>query len=171
MTRDEIIKALRQFINQVDWVSVNKKLPCDELRCRVVLNGDFSCDYPATYRAYDPGPGFGRFNWDDYEYHFYSNVTHWKEQPLYNAKDLCRAAADLLEQDAPSWISVKDKLPEMSGYYLVCTHNTFYDTYCISKVYFSGGMWGSLRKRYTNVTHWMPLPKPPKENGGMKNDG
>lgn len=100
MTREEIIKALRQFINQVDWVSVNKKLPCDELRCRVVLNGDFSCDYPATYRAYDPGPGFGRFNWDDYEYHFYSNVTHWKEQPLYNAKDLCRAAADLLEQDA-----------------------------------------------------------------------
>lgn len=77
---------------------------------------------------------------------------------------LCRVAADMLEKDVKTgWISVKDRLPEMSGYYLVCTHNTFYDTYCISKVYFSGGVWGSLRKRYTNITHWMPLPEPPKE--------
>lgn len=74
-----------------------------------------------------------------------------------------KCAADMLEQDAPGWISVKDRPPEMSGYYLVCTHNTFYDTYCISKVYFSGGVWGSLRKRYTNITHWMFLPELPKE--------
>lgn len=74
-------------IRQVDWVSVDKKLPHDGLNCRVVLKGDFSCDYPATYRAYSPGPGFGVFNWDDYEYHFYSNVTHWKAQPLYNVKE------------------------------------------------------------------------------------
>lgn len=79
----KLINASRQ----VDWVSVDEKLPCNGLSCRVVLDGDFRCDYPATYRAYDPGPGFGRFNWDDFEYHFYSKVTHWKAQPLYNVKE------------------------------------------------------------------------------------
>lgn len=78
------------------------------------------------------------------------------------AKTLDKVPFYEIEQQS-GWISVKDRLPEMTGYYLVCTHNTFYDTYCISKVYFSGGVWGSLRKRYTNITHWMPLPEPPKE--------
>ena len=73
-------------------------------------------------------------------------------------------AADMLEQDAPGWISVKDRLPETSGYYQVCTLTAFYHTRCISKVYFSGSIWGSIRKRYTNVTHWMSLPEPPKED-------
>lgn len=73
------------------------------------------------------------------------------------------AAADMLEQDAQGWISVKDRMPETSGYYLVCTLTAFYHTQCISKVYFSGSIWGSIRKRYTNVTHWAPLPEPPKE--------
>lgn len=105
MARDEIIKALRQFIHQFDGRDV----------------GD------------------------------------------YFVEDVLETAADLLEQDAPGWISVKDRLPETSGYYLVCTLTAFYHTQCISKVYFSGSIWGSIRKRYTNVTHWMSLPEPPEE--------
>lgn len=76
---------------------------------------------------------------------------------------LITEAADMLEQDAPGWISVKDKLPPTKGYYLVCTYTAFYHTQCISKVFFDGKLWGSVRKRYTNITHWMPLPEPPKE--------
>ena len=96
-----------------------------------------------------------------------NTCPYWTEiergAALYDDRQLCRAAADLLEQDAPGWISVKDRLPETSGYYLVCTLTAFYHTQCISKVYFSGSIWGSIRKRYTNVTHWMSLPEPPEE--------
>lgn len=74
-----------------------------------------------------------------------------------------RIAADMLEQDVPGWISVKDRLPPTRGYYLVCTYTAYYRTQCISKVFFDGKLWGSVRKRYTNITHWMPLPEPPKE--------
>ena len=99
---------------------------------------------------------------------------YWIENDKFNLDDwdaeisdeyqLCRAAADMLEQDAPGWISVKDRLPETSGYYLVCTYTAFYRTQCISKVFFDGKLWGSIRKRYANITHWMPLPEPPKED-------
>lgn len=83
-----------------------------------------------------------------------------------------RIAADILEQDTKKagWINVKDRIPPTRGYYLVCTYTAFYHTQCISKVFFDGKLWDSVRKRYTNITHWMPLPEPPKENGGMKND-
>lgn len=181
MKREEIIKALRQSIKQADWVSVNKKLPHNGLDCRVVLDDDFSQDYPATYRELASGSGFGVYDWNDCEFEFYRNVTHWKEKPLYNVKDLCRVAANMLEQDVPGWISVKDKLPDKQGHYLICT----------SINYWHGGCWDtnstdSTTEGYAgttmsvldcyidsthkwnrvfsgHVTHWMPLPEPPKE--------
>lgn len=80
-------------------------------------------------------------------------------------EDVLESAADMLEQDAKTgWISVKDRLPPTKGYYLVCTYTAFYRTQCISKVFFDGKLWGSVRKRYANMTHWMPLPEPPKED-------
>lgn len=82
---------------------------------------------------------------------------------ISDGHQLCRAAADMLEQDVPGWISVEDRLPPTRGYYLVCTYTAYYRTQCISKVFFDGKLWGSVRKRYTNITHWMPLPEPPKE--------
>lgn len=104
MRRDEIVKALREFIHQFDGRDV----------------GD------------------------------------------YFVEDVLEGAADMLEQDAPGWISVEDRLPPTRGYYLVCTYTAYYRTQCISKVFFDGKLWGSVRKRYTNITHWMPLPEPPE---------
>lgn len=72
---------------QVEWVSVDKKLPYHRQDCRVILNGDFSQDYPATYREYGPGPGFGVYDWTDCEFQFYLNVTNWRAKPLYNVKE------------------------------------------------------------------------------------
>ncbi len=124
MARDEIVKALRQFIHQFDGRDV----------------GD------------------------------------------YFVEDVLEAAADMLEQDAKTgWISVKDRLPEKSGHYLICT----------SINYWLGGSWDTnssdgTTKGYAgttmsvldcyidcthdwnrvgngHVTHWMPLPEPPKE--------
>lgn len=82
-----------------------------------------------------------------------------------------RQAADMLEKLAaekgtqkPEWISVKDRLPE-AGKILVTDGET---------VTISNGAWlyRSLEEKTRvpanygaglTVTHWMPLPKPPKE--------
>lgn len=62
------------------------------------------------------------------------------------------------------WISVKDRLPEESGYYLYAARHP----YCglqngIGVSYFMHKVkdWKKINKVY--VTHWMPLPEPPTE--------
>ena len=57
-----------------------------------------------------------------------------------------------------NWISVKDKLPEPLEDVLVC--HTCGKVTCSYKLY--AGDW-SLESLYGPVTHWMPLPEPPKE--------
>lgn len=60
------------------------------------------------------------------------------------------------------WISVNDRLPETKGFVLVCTENEFYKTRNVSKARYRNGEWRSNGGIWTNVTHWMPLPEPPK---------
>ena len=61
------------------------------------------------------------------------------------------------------WISVKDRLPERNGVYLA------YDGEYISTVEYEKGRhdseWTDDYEGYLDllVTHWMPLPEPPKE--------
>ena len=59
------------------------------------------------------------------------------------------------------WISVKDRLPEKKGYYLIFnTDRTvwpyWYDPFVNQWV-------DSLGFRTESVTHWIPMPEPPKE--------
>lgn len=67
------------------------------------------------------------------------------------------------------WISVKDRLPEDRHSVLVyCPHNkciytAYYDDFNDEWYYFGCG--GGIEVYYT-VSHWMPLPEPPKEGGG-----
>ena len=67
------------------------------------------------------------------------------------------------------WISVKERLPVQEGWYLVFTvPDRGYKS--INKGYFCKGYawdnftprWSGAGGRWTNVTHWMPLPEPPK---------
>ena len=58
---------------------------------------------------------------------------------------------------ASNWISVEDKLPEPYTMVLVYTGYKTIDMIFYSEI--SG--WN----RCPNVTHWMPLPQPPKRKG------
>ena len=68
------------------------------------------------------------------------------------------------------WISVEDRLPEEDGSYLVSTErgtvyaNHFYAAKQFTSIYIGEYMreaeWSQRGK--TKVTHWMPLPQPPK---------
>lgn len=63
------------------------------------------------------------------------------------------------------WIPVTERLPERNGEYLVCTLHDFYKNTKVAKASFkrsSGGFYGN-GGHWSNVTHWMPLPEPPKE--------
>lgn len=73
----------------------------------------------------------------------------------------------------PQWISVKDRLPEQCGIgCLLCATNC----YGQQRVFegFTGYMEGGKFQWHTNlkdvdldvwnITHWMPLPEPPKED-------
>ena len=80
------------------------------------------------------------------------------------------------------WISVKDKLPEKPGHYLVLTNVNYWHGGCMDKnpeffgttkgyegttmsvldCFFDSTLsWNRVPN--CHVTHWMPLPEPPKE--------
>lgn len=50
------------------------------------------------------------------------------------------------------WISVKDKLPDTTGNYLVYNGAVIYCSFLNSNK-----QWNS----WSDITHWMPLPEPP----------
>lgn len=73
------------------------------------------------------------------------------------------------------WISVKDKLPSVGEWYIVVTSQSlvtmsFYDNRIDGEIV-SECMWLTHNDEYReptgnwewdSVTHWMPLPEPPK---------
>lgn len=72
--------------------------------------------------------------------------------------EACRMGMEALERTR--WIPCSERLPERPGDYQVCTKNEYYGTRNVAKRYFNGDCWSG---RWTNITHWMPLPEPPKE--------
>ena len=62
------------------------------------------------------------------------------------------------------WISVKDRLPEESGYYLVFADNGRREVLSYSKKYQAFNAFDdAYSEEYViPVTHWMPLPERPK---------
>ena len=92
---------------------------------------------------------------------------------LYEIGDVpCRACdvADMIDtideaQTVGGWISVKDRLPEDAGIYIICDHygNVMSRHFCKKSDKFAGYWHANGSKFYGNPTHWMPLPEPPKE--------
>ena len=87
-----------------------------------------------------------------------------------------------VDQKSGEWISVKDRLPEEDGDYLVCYEEGYREDYGFDKIgiapfevdcegfgiwqeYFHPVSLGSLGTEWIDipVTHWMPLPELPEE--------
>lgn len=61
------------------------------------------------------------------------------------------------------WIPVTERLPEQNGWYLVYTKNKGDIARRTNKAHYDNHRWHGNGGRWDNVTHWMPLPEPPKE--------
>lgn len=67
------------------------------------------------------------------------------------------------------WISVKERLPEVlrnwsSEFVIVCHGNSFNDKMGVWMCYMNENedFFDNEGQRFEGVTHWMPLPEPPK---------
>lgn len=65
------------------------------------------------------------------------------------------------------WVSVKDRLPDKSGSYLVMLENVFVTHLSMNVHYWNAKdeYWrgSEAHSRIVGISHWMPLPEPPKE--------
>ena len=74
---------------------------------------------------------------------------------------LHRIASDVLIEGKPKWISVEDRLPEEKESVLV-----HYTDGWMPIAFLLDGKWHQSggETSWLSVTHWMPLPEPPKED-------
>lgn len=76
-------------------------------------------------------------------------------QDVVNA--LAQFASQFIRDDG--WINVEDRLPTKKDQYYLC----FYAKECmIEKAFWSGLNWYHDTHTLKKVTHWQPLPEPPK---------
>jgi hypothetical protein len=61
------------------------------------------------------------------------------------------------------WISVNDQLPDHENEVLLYDKSKYFPR--VTTGFFEHGQWRLFGTSYAeNVTHWMPLPEPPKMN-------
>lgn len=96
------------------------------------------------------------------------DISYDKELGWYDLRDMRDGAediADLLIKNGVTvqeWISLEDRLPEKSEKYIVHSKTgAVYQTKFYSYPKGTGGHWGQ-KDEGRNITHWMPLPEPPK---------
>lgn len=85
-------------------------------------------------------------------------------------KRLMTQAADAIEKlSKPRWIPVTERKPKADDLVIVAIHDDSGDTpYDVTNVgfyldVFPLGIWVVENERCNYVTHWQPLPEPPKE--------
>ena len=88
-------------------------------------------------------------------------AAHYEETAHDYFKDVCY----YLER-VPKWIPVTERLPEQKKAHYLCLLDD--DSMAVvywSKVpdWVSKGEWAWHNPNWKDVTHWMPLPEPPKE--------
>ena len=79
-----------------------------------------------------------------------------------NTSDTNQAKA-LNKTDVMRWVSVKDELPNVNQYVIIYDGTSVKDFYYFNnlKEFRSFYEEDGIQPKNENVTHWMPLPKPP----------
>ena len=67
------------------------------------------------------------------------------------------------------WVSVKDRLPEV-GVDVLTASKTECESYYMVDCIVNGDWWLQAGEEVLPVTHWMPLPAPPKEESNDRNE-
>lgn len=88
-----------------------------------------------------------------------------------NERDCMYAAVEMFAKGyrKQEWISVEERLPDKAGEYLVVYHPCYWDNvYEEVRVGLDTfrGKTSWAKRKFQRVTHWMPLPEPPKMKGG-----
>ena len=91
-----------------------------------------------------------------------SEVANWRGhvagyKAMLAAAPQPQNAPQNIPEIIPGWIPVSERMPENDGAYL-CWDNRYVTTYA-----FIFGAWQANQFVAKNITHWMPLPNPPKE--------
>ena len=78
-------------------------------------------------------------------------------------QDLRRENAELRAR-VPKWISVDDRLPEAGGYVVCIAKRNPFSRFMPMVARIKKNGWANpITEQYiSEVTHWMPLPEPPK---------
>ena len=95
----------------------------------------------------------------------YYNGFAGKTAAVQAVSDACvLAVAALREQEQRRWIPVTERLPEESGMYIVTANDGHVQRVSFVLWQKKNRVWNLVGARsYWRVTHWMPLPEPPKE--------
>ena len=106
------------------------------------MDGEFEREQTMSKRTYNPC--------DDCQYSYSKNNQE---------NEICKICEFTYFKDRKQseWISVEERLPEESAWYLVNIINHFGLDVVTFTHYTKGFGWG-----VTDVTHWMPLPEAPK---------
>ena len=106
-------------------------------------------------------------------------IAFYHEEKLYTVRHLkkgisclvyARSPYDAIEKvramEEPRWIPVTERLPEKTGKYLVCCQwrGEPAETWVCELIAFGKIKGWANEARNPAVTHWMPLPEPPKED-------
>lgn len=83
---------------------------------------------------------------------------------------ICQLVEEARDKTMTEWISVKERLPEETGFYLIYMPKwTGHMEVCFYSVY-SGWETGSHVYLNDMITHWRPLPEQPGKEGESQNE-
>ena len=100
------------------------------------------------------------FSKSDFDYTTYTrNYGEWMWNCGYNA-GLVNLQTKINTYCIPQWISVKDRLPEKHGWYLVARKKTYPTDSGMQVCFFCHGRFMVDKK--IKITHWRPLPEYPE---------
>ena len=91
--------------------------------------------------------------------------------PMYYGDDALTIAQYLVSRGVtvPQWISVSDRLPENGGYVVCIARRNPFSRFMpmVARIERNGWVNPITEQYISEVTHWMPMPQPPK-GGNMQ---